>query len=282
MPARMLGGTFMIVFVVACQSEKGRPPECGALPNESVAQLELAGEGKLLITAAPAGTVESDATYSLFEAKVVWARDGCARAASKIGRFTVMQGDKANQGVKVARVPDLPMATVELTLDPAFGRTEAYLVVIAWRRPGELFVERVMIRRDAMQGPVFLSKIETGSGGGGPFVRILREGSGPFVPRVDILLTHGGFERRETERPPTTAAPGTASDNPFQVCGPKGEQAFLVAEFRCPGGAKPGGLATSKRTAAGVGPDGHMVDRYEVDCPAGRQSVFFDMYHCGD
>ena len=65
--------------------------------------------------------------------------------------------------------------------------------------------------------------------------------------------------------------------NPVQSRGPFGEREYL-RRLKCPSGAAPD---FDRRGSVGSGADGHILDIYDVRCPAGgpRVGVFMDMYH---
>lgn len=74
--------------------------------------------------------------------------------------------------------------------------------------------------------------------------------------------------------------------HPIEVCGPRGERAYLAKHFVCPDGSAAFGadgkpLRSTPVGAMGPGADGHMVDRYAIPCGSDTVEVFFDMYHCG-
>lgn len=60
-----------------------------------------------------------------------------------------------------------------------------------------------------------------------------------------------------------------------------------VAEYRCADGSMPlggdvraGGAA--RRGNIGAGPDGHILDLYDVPCPEGAVPIYVDGYHCDE
>ena len=68
-------------------------------------------------------------------------------------------------------------------------------------------------------------------------------------------------------------------------CGPQDSYFYVSTKFKCPGGGNPlggdidsGGRA--RRGNIGPGPDGHILDVYDVPCPTGSVAVYVDMYHC--
>lgn len=80
------------------------------------------------------------------------------------------------------------------------------------------------------------------------------------------------------------ATPGRDPASPIESCRASDEDYALIANYQCPDGRVPlrgdvhaGGLARLRNI--GPGPDGHIVDEYEVPCqPAVR--VYIDAYHC--
>lgn len=58
-----------------------------------------------------------------------------------------------------------------------------------------------------------------------------------------------------------------------------------IAEYQCSDGSIPleGKLLSAARSRVGnvgAGPDGHIIDLYEIPCPTGKVRVFVDGYHC--
>ena len=100
----------------------------------------------------------------------------------------------------------------------------------------------------------------------------------------------GGAQNAGPTNGPEThavAAKGLRADDPVPMCGGRASYLFIARDFRCPGGGNP--LDGTPRAGArarigsiGAGPDGHIVDMYEVPCPRGPVRVFVDMYHCPD
>ncbi|MGF1466705.1 MAG: hypothetical protein ACFCGT_11280 [Sandaracinaceae bacterium] len=95
--------------------------------------------------------------------------------------------------------------------------------------------------------------------------------------------------------PPHTAASaaertGRTADTAVQLCLqdapgiPRSDYPY-VASYQCPDGSVPldgnprrGQLA--RLGNVGQGPDGHVLDLYEVPCPSGPVRIFVDGYHC--
>jgi hypothetical protein len=63
--------------------------------------------------------------------------------------------------------------------------------------------------------------------------------------------------------------------NPVLCQGPPGEQEYLD-RLRCSNGDAP---AYERIGSFGDGPDGHVIDGYDVVCDENRATVFMDMYH---
>lgn len=83
---------------------------------------------------------------------------------------------------------------------------------------------------------------------------------------------------------PVGGVAGTAEE-PVPRCGARESYRYVASEFRCPDGGNPldGDLAAAAGVRAGsLGPTpaGHMIDVYEVPCPAGKVDVYIDMYGC--
>lgn len=57
--------------------------------------------------------------------------------------------------------------------------------------------------------------------------------------------------------------------------------AYTCADGTVPLGGDPMRGAQARRGNVGSGPDGHMVDLYDVPCPSGPVEVYVDGYHCG-
>lgn len=91
--------------------------------------------------------------------------------------------------------------------------------------------------------------------------------------------------------PATTPTRASAPARPHQpdivrACHIDSSDYRQVAEFRCPDGTVPlsGDLRRAQRArlgSIGAGPDGHVLDVYEIPCPQGPQRVTVDAYHCG-
>jgi hypothetical protein len=67
--------------------------------------------------------------------------------------------------------------------------------------------------------------------------------------------------------------------NPIPVCGPPGELDYL-ARLRCEGGEP---FLFHRLGSYDPGPDGHIVDGYELVCRKGQHRIilYMDMYHAG-
>lgn len=80
---------------------------------------------------------------------------------------------------------------------------------------------------------------------------------------------------------------GASATDPVRAChavSPRTDYQY-VAEYRCPDGAVPLGGDPARGAAArlgnvGEGPDGHILDLYEIPCATGAVRLYVDMYHC--
>lgn len=93
--------------------------------------------------------------------------------------------------------------------------------------------------------------------------------------------TGGGETHVVGDVPAVGAAPGSAALR----CGPNDSYFWVATKFKCPGGGNPLGGDTdaggrARRGNIGPGPDGHILDVYDVPCPSGTVAVYVDMYHC--
>jgi hypothetical protein len=76
----------------------------------------------------------------------------------------------------------------------------------------------------------------------------------------------------------------TTKANPVEVCGARGQIAWLL-RARCPGGGAPfsDGHTAHRSRAGNVGSGGRcgkIVDLYKVPCPKKTYSIFMSLYHC--
>lgn len=76
----------------------------------------------------------------------------------------------------------------------------------------------------------------------------------------------------------TLTEEGATRETAVAVCMPAGERAWIEAR-RCADGTAP---VYARVGSVGAGPDGHILDLYEVKCPEKSWEVFMDMYHCED
>lgn len=83
---------------------------------------------------------------------------------------------------------------------------------------------------------------------------------------------------------------GRSIADAVQLChmngGPGRTDYPYVASYRCPDGSVPLGGDAERGARArlgnvGAGPDGHVVDLYEIPCATGAIRVHVDAYHCG-
>ena len=74
-------------------------------------------------------------------------------------------------------------------------------------------------------------------------------------------------------------SPLGSKENPVKSAMPIGEREYLM-RLRCPGGDEP---EFERIGSFGAGPDGHIIDGYDVKCAKDgrRDTVFMDMYHRG-
>lgn len=80
---------------------------------------------------------------------------------------------------------------------------------------------------------------------------------------------------------------GFTPESAWHACADTRSDYRRVAEYRCADGSVPlrgdmraGGAARTGNI--GAGPDGHILDRYEVPCPEGTVVLFVDLYHCDE
>jgi len=76
----------------------------------------------------------------------------------------------------------------------------------------------------------------------------------------------------------------TTKATPVEVCGARGQIAWLL-RARCPGGGAPftNGHTAHRSRAGNMGPGGRcgkIVDLYKVPCPNKTYSIFMSLYHC--
>lgn len=101
--------------------------------------------------------------------------------------------------------------------------------------------------------------------------------------------------RTQTQSQPTSVpraiGSGRSISDPVQLChmngGPGRTDYSYIASYRCADGTMP--LAGDPERGAqarvgnvGPGPDGHIVDLYEVPCRSAPVRIHVDAYHCGD
>jgi len=104
--------------------------------------------------------------------------------------------------------------------------------------------------------------------------------------------SNGGRSTNRDARAGSTAGQveGDGSEaSPFLLClggdgVPRTDYAF-IANWRCSDGRAPLGRVAERGTEArlgnvGAGPDGHVVDLYEIPCSSGPVRVYVDGYHC--
>jgi hypothetical protein len=118
-------------------------------------------------------------------------------------------------------------------------------------------------RRDARQDlKMYRELLESLPGDLPPEVRDALE-TGPQVDTIPQASGRFGYDR----------------SNPVPVCGPPGELDYL-ARLRCEGGEP---FLFHRLGSYDPGPDGHIVDGYELVCRKGqhRITLYLDMYHAG-
>jgi hypothetical protein len=115
-------------------------------------------------------------------------------------------------------------------------------------------------------------------------------------PRALLLVLFigacgGGSPPAESGAAASSERTGASPEQAVQLChdrgGPRRTDYAYIAGYRCPDGSMPLGLDVARGAAArvgnvGAGPDGHVLDLYEVPCPGGPVRVYVDAYHCGD
>jgi hypothetical protein len=124
-----------------------------------------------------------------------------------------------------------------------------------------------------------------------------------LVASIAIGACGSGASRATTNRgaatPPTQAASAStgiraaggdgSAERPYLLChangGPERTDYAFVASQRCADGSMPLGGDPARGAAArlgnvGAGPDGHIVDLYEIPCPRSPVRIHVDGYHC--
>ncbi len=114
-----------------------------------------------------------------------------------------------------------------------------------------------------------------------------------IAPALVVLLSACGgattASRGSAPDPATVQGRGTA-DDPVQLCHANGgfgrTDYGYVAHFQCADGSMPlAGIpergAAARRGNVGAGPDGHVVDLYDIPCASGPVELYVDAYHCG-
>ncbi len=88
---------------------------------------------------------------------------------------------------------------------------------------------------------------------------------------------------------PSNERSGLTPEEAVYLChdqgGPRRTDYPFIANYRCPDGSVPLGGDTRRGAAArvgnvGEGPEGHILDLYEVPCPSGAIRIYVDAYHC--
>ncbi len=113
---------------------------------------------------------------------------------------------------------------------------------------------------------------------------------------ISMMLVTGGCggstQQRRPATPPPKAEPkaaagtaGATKATALKLCHATNTDYQTIADYRCPDGSVPlGGDARAgggaRRGSVGPGPDGHIVDLYEVPCSGGAVRIYVDAYHC--
>lgn len=262
--------------------------------EEPRGSLELQMGRVLLAFVSRGEVVDSDQEYDLGDAVLhkVGVEDGaCVHEAVTLNAMTWPQSGAIS--LELLSIPGVEgeHVWVQFVVDVAWGLTEE-VAFVATDRQGKLTVsERLDVRRDSMGPPVFFSEraVEDRDGDGRSEVVLIRDGMGDFEP--ELVATWSEEQRRfvrsqalstqKAPRIPNDARDGLTLESAFRVCGVPGEHAHLLA-WTCPDGSAP--LATAEAAAAARrgsvgGPDG-ILDLYEVSCPSGVVSLYYDMYAC--
>lgn len=104
-------------------------------------------------------------------------------------------------------------------------------------------------------------------------------------PSGALSLSAEELSRRHGRDQTALAELSTSLRRPVEVCGIRGQHAFLLASV-CADGSHPFARVTDILTAwkgsqGAGGRCGKLIDRYEVPCAEKRYQVFMDMYFCG-
>ena len=109
------------------------------------------------------------------------------------------------------------------------------------------------------------------------------------LPWLSLLLACGGASSTGSTTPSGEGPSGASIEDALLLChangGPGRTDYSHVASYTCPDGSQPL-LGDPARGAAarvgnvGQGPDGHVIDHYEVPCPSGPVQLYVDGYHC--
>ncbi len=105
-----------------------------------------------------------------------------------------------------------------------------------------------------------------------------------------LILACGGASTGPTT-PNADARSGATMEDALLLChdngGPNRTDYPYVASYTCPDGSQPlfgdAGRAPGARVGnVGAGPDGHIVDLYEIPCRPTPVRLYIDGYHCGE
>lgn len=106
-----------------------------------------------------------------------------------------------------------------------------------------------------------------------------------------LVACGGGAPRAETSASASSGRSGATPEEAVQLChdqgGPQRTDYAFVASYRCPDESVPLGFDPERGAAArlgnvGQGPDGHILDLYEVPCSGRPVRIYVDGYHCAD
>lgn len=119
---------------------------------------------------------------------------------------------------------------------------------------------------------------------------LLLVGCGAASASTEVASSGGMRAGNEVDANGAPVAGRGTADDPVQLCHMNGglgrtDYAY-VASYRCPDGTvplmrDPERGARARRGNVGAGPDGHVIDLYDVPCASGAVEVYVDAYHCG-
>lgn len=112
-----------------------------------------------------------------------------------------------------------------------------------------------------------------------PLVAAFLESACGGAPAVPVSSTPARADGRS----------GATPEDAVQLChdrgGPRRTDYSFIASYTCPDGTVPLSFdpargANARLRNVGAGPDGHVLDLYEVPCPGGPVRIYVDAYHC--